>query len=331
MKKILIITSYLLFAASTINAQSLERQVISSAGNTLTNGTVTIDFTLGELVVTTITDGTTTLTQGFQQGGIRLGIRINPIAFLQGASLNPNMGEETLMRDDLREADYIPRTSPYADALFVENSVLTTTGTNAIVDWIFIELRDATTNTTIVASQSALLQRDGDIVDVDGTSDLEFNSLPTGNYHIAIKHRNHLGIITLTPIALSETTTIVDFSDSTNQITFGSNAQTTFGMPSGKIGMWTGNVNEDIVIQYSGTNPDTPAILSKVLNDPSNFLNFPTFAVTGYNAEDINMDGSTQYSGTTPDTPFILQNVLAHPGNFLNFSTYQIQEQLPEN
>ncbi|MFK7749907.1 MAG: hypothetical protein AB8B65_16055 [Kordia sp.] len=130
---------------------------------------------------------------------------------------------------------------------------------------------------------------------------------------------------------LSGTTSVVDFTDATNQITFGTDAQTTFGMPSGSVGMWSGNGNNDALVQYSGTTPDAPSILSEVLNDSGNFLNFPTYVVAGYNAFDINMDGNTQYTGTTPDTPIILQNVLAHPGNFLNFSTYQIQEQLPEN
>ena len=319
-----------LFCACMMNAQSIERQVVASGGNTISNGTVTLDFTIGELATTTITDGTTTLTQGFQQGGIKLGIKVNPIVFLQGALLNPNTGEESLMRDDLRVADYIPTTSPYSDALTVENAVLTTAGNNAIIDWVFVELRDKTTNTTILANQSALLQRDGDIVDVDGTSDLQFDLAP-GSYYVAIKHRNHLGIMSANPLALSDTTEIVDFTNSSSQITFGSNSQTTFGMPSGVVGMWTGNANGDTVVQYSGTNPDTPTILSTVLNDPSNFLNFPTFAVTGYSTNDVNMDGITQYSGTMPDTPFILQNALAHPGNFLNFSTYQITEQLPEN
>jgi hypothetical protein len=95
--------------------------------------------------------------------------------------------------------------------------------------------------------------------------------------------------------------------------------------------MWTGNADGNTLIQYSGTNPDATSILSKVLNAAGNFLNFPTYVVTGYNKDDSNMDGNTQYTGTTPDTPFILQNVLSHPGNFLNFSTYQIIEQLPEN
>ncbi|WP_298516973.1 hemagglutinin protein [uncultured Kordia sp.] len=319
----------ILFTMS-IHAQSIERQVVASGGNTISNGTTTLDFTVGELVVTTITDGTTTLTQGFQQGGIKLGIEVNPIVFLQGALLDPNVGEENLMRDDLRVGSYIPSTSPYGDGLMIQSGVLAETGNNAIVDWVFVELRDAMTNTTVIASQSALLQRDGGVVGVDGMSDLKFN-IPEGNYYVVVKHRNHLAIMTAATVALSSTVEIVDFTNSNNQITFGSNAQTVFGMPNNIVAMWTGNVNADTIVQYSGTTPDTPSILSEVLNDPGNFLNFPTYTISGYNMHDVNMDGNTQYTGTMPDTPFILQNVLSHPGNFLNFSTFAIIEQLPEN
>ncbi len=258
-------------------------------------------------------------------------VLLNIKVYFQGALLNPNTGEETLMRDDLRAANMIPLTSPYADGATCNAAVFNTTGQNAIVDWIWVELRDETNNTIIIIdSQAALLQRDGDVVGVDGTSILVFNQVP-GNYFVSVKHRNHLGIITANTISLSEITTMLDFTEASNQITFGSNAQTTFGMPSGKVAMWAGNVNGDTVVQYSGTTPDSPSILSKILNDPGNFLNFPTYTLNGYNAHDINIDGNTQYTGTAPDTPVLLQNILAHPGNFLNFSTYQIQEQLPEN
>ena len=263
-------------------------------------------------------------------GGKSCNIVLSPKIYLQGAALNPNTGEETLMRDDLRVAGIIPTTSPYSDNATCDAAIFNTTGTDAIVDWVWVELRDATDNTMIKDSKSALLQRDGDIVAIDGISSVEFNQTPD-NYYIAIKHRNHLGIMTTNTLALSAVTTSVDFTNGNSQITFGSNAQTTSGMQSGVVAMWSGNANDDTVVQYSGTSPDSPDILSEVLNNAGNFLNFPTFAVSGYNVNDVNMDGNTQYSGTNPDTPFILQNILAHPGNFLNFSTYQIIEQLPEN
>ncbi|WP_430408403.1 leucine-rich repeat protein [Kordia sp.] len=252
--------------------------------------------------------------------------------YLQGASLNPNIGEETLMRDDLRIADLIPFISPYGDGLVISDTIYVeqTEGPDAIVDWVFIEIRDSFNNTIIIESSAALLQRDGDIVGMDAISPIQFATIPD-TYFITIKHRNHLGIMLADAKRLSPVITTIDFADATDPIAFGNNAQTTAGMPANTLGMWTGNVNGDNIVQYSGTDPDVPAILSLVLNDSGNFLNFSTFIVSGYNTNDLNLDGNVQYEGVSPDAPFILQNVLAHPGNFLNFSTFQIIEQLPDN
>ena len=269
--------------------------------------------------------------------GAQVVSKINPKIFLQGPLLNPNTGEENLMRDDLRIAGVIPTTSPYSDRITCDVSVFNDGGTSGvgaindnIVDWVFLELRDASNNNIVRVSQSALLQRDGDVVDVDGVSNLEFN-VANANYYILIKHRNHLPVMTSTTLSLDDNAQVVNFTDVNNPITFGTNAQTSFGMPSNIMAMWAGDVNGDAIVQYSGTAPDSPSILSEVLNDAGNFLNFPTYTVTGYNIHDVNMDGKIQYAGTNPDTPFILQNVLAHPANFLNFSTYQIEKQLPNN
>jgi len=40
------------------------------------------------------------------------------------------------------------------------------------VDWIIIELRESSDSTHIVASTAALIQKDGDIVATDGTSNV---------------------------------------------------------------------------------------------------------------------------------------------------------------
>ncbi|WP_240321192.1 leucine-rich repeat domain-containing protein [Kordia sp. SMS9] len=255
---------------------------------------------------------------------------VEPKVFLQGAALSPNTGEENLMRDDLRVAGIIPTTSPYADALTCNAAVFNVTGNNAIVDWVFVELRDATDSSIVIEGRSALLQRDGDVVDVNGGGILQFTS-PIENYFVAIKHRNHLGVMTNSAQQLDGNRVNIDFTDATVPIAFGANAQTDAGMPVDTLGMWSGNVNGDNFVQYLGGTPDTTAILSAALNDPGNFLNFSTFIINGYNDNDVDMSGTTQYEGGFADSPLILQNVLAHPGNFLNFSTFQIQEQLPAN
>jgi len=260
-------------------------------------------------------------------------LRIRAKIFLQGPILNPV--DDDLMNDNLRSANLIPKISPYdagdvvSDSNVFNNGGISGVGVAAdnIVDWVWIEIRSSSDNTVVIDQTSALIQRDGDIVALDGTSDVVLRGI-TGSYFVAIKHRNHLGTVTGNVIPLSVTPSIVDLSNPTTT-TFGTNARVQ--LVNGDMALWAGNVNNDTTVQYSGTSPDSPSILSEVLNAAGNFLNFPTYVVNGYNNHDINMDGNTQYTGTAPDTPILLQNVLAHPGNFLNSSTYQIQEQLPEN
>lgn len=254
-------------------SQSIERQVISNGGETLSDGaTVSMDFTVGELVVTTISDGTTTLTQGFHQANLRLAIKLHPKAYLEGAALNPNTGEEALMRDDLRVGDLVPTTSPYTDALTCDTSVLTVTGANAIVDWVWVELRDGADNTTVVGSQSALLQRDGDVVGVDGVSELSFTNLANGNYHVSVNHRNHLGIITATPIALSGTLATVDFTTSEGYSLGGSLAVTL--LANGLYGMYGGDFNGDGQV----LNTDIQSVI-------------PLAGLPGYSSADADLNG----------------------------------------
>ena len=110
-------------------------------------------------------------------------------------------------------------------------TVFGVTGNNAIVDWIFIEIRDQNDPTQIVATRSALLQRDGDIVDIDGYSLLQIPSIRlfTDSAYIAIRYRNHFGVRTNSPVALSGCGgTLIDFSDPAFTV-YGSNARVQLG------------------------------------------------------------------------------------------------------
>ena len=269
-----------------------------------------------------------TYSWSISDNGSLCSIIFQPVVYLQGAFLNN--GNSIFMKDDLRANDLIPMVSPYDGVTTLNTDLLIETDEEGIVDWVLVELRDANDNTNIVYSGSFLLQREGSVISPSSSSAIQID-IPGGNYYVAVKHRNHLGIMTANPIALDGlANTRIKFS-SGEEPTYGTNAQTSFGVPDEKFAMWTGNVNGDTIIQYVGTNPETPDILSTILNDAGNFLNLPTYEVSGYNVNDINMDGNSQYTGTNPDTPVILQNVLAHPENFLNYSTHQITEQLPEN
>lgn len=67
-KKVLGLTAFLLLSMKVVQAQNwvLERSVIASTGSV----NATFDATVGEVVIQTYTNGTSTLTQGFHQNHI---------------------------------------------------------------------------------------------------------------------------------------------------------------------------------------------------------------------------------------------------------------------
>ena len=214
-----------------------------------------------------------------------LTVLVQPIVFLEGAAINPNIGEELLMRDDLRVAGLIPTTSPYADALICDASVFNITGADAIVDWVQIELRDANDVTLVTESRSALLQRDGDVVDVDGTSFVKFTSLAS-TYYVAINHRNHLGVATATS-SLIAGETITDLSSNTADVNGGALAITL--LANGSYAIYGGDFNANGQVQTTDVSGVTSVL-----------------GTAGYNNADLNMNGQVQ---TTDINNLIYPNI----------------------
>jgi hypothetical protein len=236
-------------------------------------------------------------------------------AYLDGA-FDSSTG---LMRDDLRVGGLIPLNQPYNFAPFsytgtesVASSVLTTTGNNAIVDWVLLEVRNNTTPTTIVARRAALIQRDGDVVDLDGISPVSVCTT-AATYRIALRHRNHLGVMTGSGVALSTTSTLVDFTLSGTS-TFGTNARRTVGSVRT---LWGGNANSNTTVSYSGGSNDRTQVLNTL--GASTFLT----PLNAYHNSDVTMNGFVSYSGANNDRTQIL--------NTLGASTFltPVTEQLP--
>ncbi len=231
-----------------------------------------------------------------------IGVPVALKAFLEGAYVQAT----GLMRDDLRTQGLIPIEEPYSDLGFNMNggtgttttsSVLSVSGNNAIVDWVLVELRSAVSPGTIVSTRTALIQRDGDVVAANGGT-LTFDVAP-GNYHVAIRHRNHLGCMTASPIALSNPPVTIDLT-STSTALWGTNAQKTIGSVRA---LWAGNVNPDAIMKYTGSANDRDPILLRVGGL------IPTNTVGGYHPEDVNMNGIVSYTGASNDRDPILQNI----------------------
>ena len=137
------------------------------------------------------------------------GVLVSPKVFLQG----PLSG--TLMNGVLGTSSLVPTVEPYTALGYgltsgggemLTPSAAAITGNNAIEDWVIVELRDAATGIMVIASRAALLQRDGDVVDTDGLSPVCIDGAGVtagGNYHVAVRHRNHLGVMTKVSVTLN--------------------------------------------------------------------------------------------------------------------------------
>jgi hypothetical protein len=230
---------------------------------------------------------------------VELGAKV----FLEG----PFDSGSQLMGDALRSDGLVPTTEPYSALGYtqvggggesVQSNVLSATGSNAIVDWVLVELRGAGPSYSLAATRCALLQRDGDVVDVDGTSPVVFDIGP-GNYHVAVRHRNHLGAMTAAPVALSGTSVTVDFRSTTTSL-YGTEAMRTIG--SARV-LWAGNCLNDGFLRYTGSMNDRDRILTRIGGS------VPTNTVAGYFLEDVNMDGQAKYTGGSNDRDPILFNI----------------------
>ena len=269
------------------------------------------------------------------------GVKVSVKAILQGA-YSATTG---LMRDDLRTKSLIPFNQPYNGTEYSDNAysgtemttnaVLSVTGNDAIVDWVLVELRDKTIPSTVIAKKAGLIQRDGDVVDVDGVSPLTI-SVANDNYYVAIKHRNHLGVMTANAKALTSTSTAIDFTSTTL-----GNYKLTTALASdfaqklstdNKRMLWAGNVqkesNNSRVI-YQGPNNEVSPVYIDVLTSLANTGLNANFILNGYFRSDVTMDGRSIYQGPGNEVDTIYFEVLTHVDNISILANYIINQQIP--
>jgi len=117
---------------------------------------------------------------------------------LQGA-----METDTTMTAYLNTAGFLPQQQPFnmppwnyngseEVQIFPENAT----------DWVLLEARNAANDTVIAARKAALLLTNGFLQDANGNAGVTFTGIAAGNYYIAVKHRNHLPVITQAPLTL---------------------------------------------------------------------------------------------------------------------------------
>jgi hypothetical protein len=322
--------------------------------NNLTSSSIT-GLTAGNYTVTVTDANSCTATASAlitQPDMLCLKIKV----FLQG----PYKTTTHLMSDNLRTLGFIPVTEPYSDypynmsfthagtgggeTITNPESVFGVTGNDAIVDWVFIELRDKTDKTLVKYTRSALVQRDGDVVDVDGISNLCFTGLSDIQFYVAVRHRNHLGVMTASAKTLTSSGTVVDFTTGSEpEFNWGINSPVVHIPPydysglsqstleDGKRAMWYGEGDNNGRVKYEAPNDDQSVLLTDVLMNPGNvtFQSGYDFC-SGYYAGDIDMNGKVKYEAPDDDRSLILYQILFYPLNTSYQSAFDfVLEQLP--
>lgn len=232
------------------------------------------------------------------------GVKLNLRVMLEG----PYDHAAFAMHDSLRAKGLLPLSEPYS-ALGL--SVLGSGGETAapglfehlgngnVVDWVQVRLHPASSPEFPIVARNALLLQNGMVISVNGSSNLNFVGLASGDYHVVVVHRNHLSCMTATAYALDDTPTFVDLT-AVSTPTYGIGARKDL---DGILVLWAGDVNSDGEAKYSGNANDRDPVLSFIGGT------VPTNTATGYRTEDVNMDGTVKYTGTSNDRDMILQTI----------------------
>lgn len=146
-------------------------------------------------------------------------------------------------------------------------------GARKIVDWVLLELRDPGFLPNVLATRSALLLANGDIVDLNNNNHVLFDGVASGNYYVVVRHRNHLDIMSSGPLLL----------DNTNAASHDFTTGSAYGSSPGAVQQLMNNGEYGMIAaDYNG---------SGVINAGDRSLVWNQRNQTGYLLEDADFDG----------------------------------------
>jgi hypothetical protein len=289
--------------------------------------------------------------------------------YLEGALID-NGGQKAsdnrpLMRDNLRNSpfngvNYIPVKDPYSFAttyvdvtskfthvgpgllpryqeIIDSAAVFSITGQNAIVDWVFVELRSKSNFRTVIATRSGLLQRDGDIVDINGVSPLAFSGVLVDSCYVVIRHRNHLGVMS----QKVSTRTLVDFTKNSQSVyDYGTTLNNGYDYTGlalkddvvyGYRAMWAGDFDANGKIKFVNPGDDQNVLFFDVFAYPTNVMNTSNYNFTyGYFQGDFDLNAKSKYDNPNDDKNYLFSQLLLHPLNIGLLSNFNfVIEQVP--
>jgi hypothetical protein len=278
--------------------------------------------------------------------------------YLQGPLVNNgNLVHEgrPLMRDNLRQSPfnnkrYIPLQSPYAfdpyytmmseryspvglqTNIILDSTIFNISGPDAIVDWVFVEVRNQFNYNHVLATRSCLLQRDGDLVDLDGVSKLSIPNLTVTEGYIVIKHRNHLAV--MSKVVSFET--IIDFTNpSFLSFDYGTTMISHFDYTNSaqkknvKLGfsaMWAGDFDGGGKIKTDHPHDDVNMLFQGVIQHSTNDSGSSNFDFGyGYQAMDFDLNSKVKFDNPNDDRNMQFAQIISYSlntkllGNFDHF------------
>ncbi len=220
-----------------------------------------------------VSDGIGTMTIDFDIGWALPPIDIDLHVWLEGA-YNPDDEE---MSTTLSELGLLPTEQPYHIAPWNYTGADWTDAdsTSNETDWVLVSFRTDTHKNTEVGMAAGLLQKDGSITFPDRCI---LDSTITSPLYIVVEHRNHIGVMTPTPVDIVNGTLTHDFraADSYDGEGTGSGQKQ---LPTGEWGMFAGDADQSDFPSYDISGSDKTMWVSN--NGKFNY----------YISSDFNLDG----------------------------------------
>jgi hypothetical protein len=235
-----------------------------------------------------------------------------------GASMNSTLGSQALLPSQ-QPFDQDPSAPWYYTGA---EEIPPSTDLSNTVNWLLLELRTSPGGPELAVSSTmrervpALLQSDGSIRALDGSSISRFNYEDNDHVYVVVWSLNHLPVMNSTAMVKSLGYYDHDFTDAQGKAWQRPGVTSNPAMKplggGGMMGLFAGDCHADTLVYYTGTNNDCDAILSTVGSTTISNI------VSGYHNEDLNMDGVVKYTGKDNDRTVIYNALEGNVGNTLH-------------
>ena len=207
----------------------------------------------------------------------------------------------TLMSTSLNSGGLIPLAQPYNVTPFNyagTESVASIPNAN-VVDWVLVEDRKPITglpvdaaSSTITGRKAGFLLNTGVVTELDGVTPIAFDIAKQGLSCIAVRHRNHLGVLSNAIPSNAVGTFTNDYSVLANSYYASGAASSPVVLLSGatgKYGLWSGDANKNGVVNITDIN----IIKSGISTLASGYLFTDTNLSNSLNITDVNLTKAT--------------------------------------